>query len=220
LWPPPDRARVWAAWGRGRAVGPGRGEAARALRSDVPGPLINPCTDVRRWTARRTMPMPVGERTRGMSPLAEKGSRARTSVLATLPHPWRALFVSQRVGWACRLRASGGHMCMDARSGPGCAVRKAPSRLSAPRTHCTPSHARCPHTCSSWRRPESCRRNDRAARRKASSVHARVPSARPQSASLSPFARNRGMSPLVPLADGLRGQAVDQAGCQQLQPHA
>ena len=180
MWPPPDRARVWAAWGRGRAVGPGRGEAARALRSDVPGPLINPCTDVRRWTARRTMPMPVGERTRGMSPLAEKGSRARTSVLATLPHPWRALFVSQRVGWACRLRASGGHMCMDARSGPGDVTSqgtKPPLRAPDPlhTVWCTPpTHVLC------WRRPQSGAINHWAARRKASSVHARVPSARPQ----------------------------------------
>ena len=137
---------------------------------------------------------------RGTSPISEKGLRASSIALATLLRPGRTLFVSRLVGWACRLRASGGHMCMDARSGPGDVTSqgtKPPLRAPDPlhTVWCTPpTHVLC------WRRPQSGAINHWAARRKASSVHARMTAARPQPARPSPSPRNRRMSrhPKIP----------------------
>ena len=136
-------------------------------RMSAAGPRVAPC------------PCPSAGTTRHVAPHRER-TRAVSITLATLPHPGRTLFVSRLVGWACKLRASGGYMCMDARSGPGDVTSqgtKPPLRAHDPlhTVWCTPpTHVLC------WRRPQSGAINHWAARRKASSVHARVPSARPQ----------------------------------------
>src|SRR5690349_347652 len=84
-------------------------------------------------------------------------------------------------------------------SGPGTSPRKARSRLSDPQTHCTPYHARCPHTCSVWRRPTilSTQSPKRPAKSELNPCTdgRRWTALRPNPV---PFARKRGMSPSTP----------------------
>ena len=160
------------------------GEAASCLTNDVPGPLINPCTYVRRWTARRTMPVTVG-RERGMAPIAEKGQEPTIGDCVTPqacdsspPLGTTLRFLASGMGSQTCARAEGTCAWMRA-AGRGYVMAQARSRLSDPidplyaASRTMPPHVICGGG------PQSCRPTHRTARRKANSTPARMAAAGP-----------------------------------------
>ena len=175
LLPPPRRARVWATCTRRRIVGQGLGEAASCLANSAPpGPLrasMHMCPPL----ARKLRAHPSSPETKiahhecGEESQAQRVTRAVTVAPLVLSQRWATCLVFSRTGMGMVGRAVRRRTCAHGlMSGPGASPRKARSRLSEPLTHCTPSPARCPNTCSVRRRAESRPNNQRMARRKAS----------------------------------------------------
>src|SRR3954471_6380442 len=151
-----------------------------------------------------------------MPPIAEVGGRtagslaAQAVVLELLP-PWRQRLDSGASGTDLQVeseRTAYAHECAQ-RAGVTTQRRHeaAPALSSHPRQFSF--QPMLPKKRSVRGGPKSCLSNHPAARRKASSVHVHVTAARPQPAAPSPFARNRGMSPLSvdgDLAAAFRGR--------------